>query len=111
MSKEIIQDWTDSTVLLKFGQHKDVRYQVYRDGRKLLQEIRDEDDEPIYRFASHPFRDGSAAANNGRLGKRGAPLILWWRGLELLELPGTSDGTQGDGFGVRGRESSPEDRH
>ena len=48
MSKEIIQDWTDSTVLLKFGQHRDVRYQVYRDGRKLLQEIRNQDDEPIH---------------------------------------------------------------
>lgn len=48
MSKEIIQDWTDSTVLLKFGQHKDVRYQVYRDGKKLLQEIRNQDDEPIH---------------------------------------------------------------
>lgn len=48
MSREIIQDWTDSSVLLKFGKHKDVRYQVYRDGQKLLQEIRDEDDEPIH---------------------------------------------------------------
>lgn len=48
MSKEIIQDWTDSTVLLKFGQHRDVRYQVYRDGQKLLQEIRSEDDAPIH---------------------------------------------------------------
>ena len=48
MSKEIIQDWTDSTVLLKFGRHRDVRYQVYRDGKKLLQEIRDVDDEPIH---------------------------------------------------------------
>lgn len=48
MSREIIQDWTDSTVLLKFGQHRDVRYQVYRDGQKLLQEIRDQDDEPIH---------------------------------------------------------------
>jgi hypothetical protein len=48
MSKEVIQDWTDSTVLLKFGQHRDVRYQVYRDGQKLLQEIRDGADKPIH---------------------------------------------------------------
>jgi hypothetical protein len=48
MSKEVIQDWTDSTVLLKFGQHRDVRYQVYRDGQRLLQEIRDEADKPIH---------------------------------------------------------------
>jgi hypothetical protein len=48
MAIEVIQDWTDSTVLLKFGKHKDVRYQVYRDGQKLLQEIRDEDNAPIH---------------------------------------------------------------
>lgn len=48
MSKEVIQDWTDSTVLLKFGKHRDVRYQVYRDGSRLLQEIRDDDDKPIH---------------------------------------------------------------
>ena|SRR5690606_17210541 len=48
MKKEVIQDWTDSTVLLKFGQHRDVRYQVYRDGQRLLQEIRAEDDTPIH---------------------------------------------------------------
>jgi hypothetical protein len=48
MSKEVIQDWTASTVLLKFGRHRDVRYQVYRDGQRLLQEIRDEDDTPIH---------------------------------------------------------------
>jgi len=48
MSREVIQDWTDSTVLLKFGQRRDVRYQVYRDGRKLLQEIRNDDGTPIH---------------------------------------------------------------
>jgi len=48
MGKEVIQDWTDSTVLLKFGKHRDVRYQVYRDGQRLLQEIRAEDDTPIH---------------------------------------------------------------
>ncbi|MEX2123653.1 MAG: hypothetical protein WD795_07145 [Woeseia sp.] len=48
MAKEVIQDWTDSTVLLKFGKHRDVRYQVYRDGRRLLQEIRDDDNTPIH---------------------------------------------------------------
>lgn len=48
MGKQVIQDWTDSTVLLKFGHRRDVRYQVYRDGEKLLQEIRDEEDRPIH---------------------------------------------------------------
>jgi len=47
MSNEVVQDWTDSTVLLKFGEHKDVRYKVYWDGAKLLQEIKDPDDSPI----------------------------------------------------------------
>lgn len=48
MAKEVIQDWTDSTVLLKFGRRRDVRYQVYREGPRLLQEIRDEKDHPIH---------------------------------------------------------------
>lgn len=48
MTDEVIQDWTDSTVLLRFGEHVDVRYKVYRKGDKLLQEIRDPDDEPIH---------------------------------------------------------------
>jgi len=47
MSNEVIQDWTDSTVLLKFGEHKDVRYKVYWDGAKALQEITDPDESPI----------------------------------------------------------------
>jgi hypothetical protein len=47
MSNEVVQDWTDSTVLLKYSEHKDVRYKVYRDGAKLLQEITNPDDTPI----------------------------------------------------------------
>lgn len=48
MSTEVIQDWTDSTVLLKFGRHTDVRYKVYREGERLLQEIRDVEHRPIH---------------------------------------------------------------
>ena len=48
MSNQVIQDWTDSCVLLKFGEHKDVRYKVYKDGTRLFQEIRDVDDAPIH---------------------------------------------------------------
>jgi hypothetical protein len=48
MAAKVIQDWTDSTVLLKFGEHKDVRYKVYQDGAKVLQEIRDTDDSLIH---------------------------------------------------------------
>ena len=31
MARVTIQDWTDSIVLLKFDQHRDVKYKVYRD--------------------------------------------------------------------------------
>ncbi len=48
MATKVIQDWTDSTVLLKYSEHKDVRYKVYQDGGKLLQEIRNRDDSPIH---------------------------------------------------------------
>jgi hypothetical protein len=48
MATKVIQDWTDSTVLLKYSEHKDVRYKVYQDGAKLLQEIRHPDDTAIY---------------------------------------------------------------
>ena len=48
MGKEVIQDWTDTTVVLKFGKRQDVRYQVYREGPRLLQEIRDVEDRPIH---------------------------------------------------------------
>ena len=48
MSTEVIQDWTDSRVLLKFGRRTDVRYKVYREGERLLQEIRDVEHRPIH---------------------------------------------------------------
>ena len=54
MATKVIQDWTDSTVLLKFGEHKDVRYKVYQDGAKVLQQIRDPDDFPIYTLELPP---------------------------------------------------------
>lgn len=34
-----IQDWTDSQVLLKFNEHRDVKYRVYREGEALFLEI------------------------------------------------------------------------
>ena len=43
-----IQDWTESQVLLKFDDHRDVRYRVYRDGDTLFQEIRNSDDTPLH---------------------------------------------------------------
>ncbi len=54
LATKVIQDWTDSTVLLKFGEHKDVRYKVYQDGAKVLQEIRDRDDFPIHTLELPP---------------------------------------------------------
>ncbi len=54
MATKVIQDWTDSTVLLKFGEHKDVRYKVYQDSGKVIQEIRDPDDSPIHTLELPP---------------------------------------------------------
>jgi hypothetical protein len=48
MTQETIQDWTESQVLLKFDEHRDVKYRVYRDGDRLYQEIRDADDTPLH---------------------------------------------------------------
>ena len=48
MTQATIQDWTESQVLLKFGEHRDVRYRVYREGETLFQEIRNADDSPLH---------------------------------------------------------------
>ena len=48
MARAKIQDWTDSVVLLKFDQHRDVKYQVYRDDEKHYLELRDPDDTHIH---------------------------------------------------------------
>ena len=48
MAKSTIQDWTDSVVLLKFDQHQDVKYQVYRDEEKNYLELRDPEDTHIH---------------------------------------------------------------
>jgi len=49
MDTEVIQDWTDTQVPLKFGDSRDVRYKVFKDGARLLQEIRDCDGTMIHR--------------------------------------------------------------
>ncbi|MEQ8207947.1 MAG: hypothetical protein RIA65_17350 [Woeseia sp.] len=54
MSAQLIQDWTESQVLLKFGAHKDVKYKVYKHGEKLFQEIRELDDAPIHTLELPP---------------------------------------------------------
>ena len=48
MARAMIQEWTDSIVLLKFDQHRDVKYQVYRDAEKHFLEMRDPDDRHIH---------------------------------------------------------------
>ncbi len=48
MAKAMIQDWTDSTVLLKYDQSRDVKYRVYRDDEVLYQEICEPDGTPIH---------------------------------------------------------------
>ena len=48
MTDLIIQDWTDSQVNLKFNEHREVKYRVYRDGDTVYQEIRAKDERPIH---------------------------------------------------------------
>ena len=48
MARAKIQDWTDSIVLLKFDQHRTVRYQVYREDEKHFLEMRDADNSHIH---------------------------------------------------------------
>ena len=48
MARSTIQDWTESQVLLKYDEYRDVKYRVYRDGGKLFQEICDLNSIPIH---------------------------------------------------------------
>jgi hypothetical protein len=48
MANSTIQDWTQSEVLLKFDEAREVKYRVYRDKGSLFQEICDVDDTPIH---------------------------------------------------------------
>lgn len=48
MAEALIQDWTESQVLLKYNESRDVKYRVYRNGEALFQEICDADDSPIH---------------------------------------------------------------
>jgi hypothetical protein len=41
MSRATLQDWTDSSVQLKFERHRDVRYLVYREDETNYLEVRD----------------------------------------------------------------------
>ena len=49
MTRATIQEWTDSAVPLKFDQHRDVRYTVYREDGTCFLEVRaPEDDRHIH---------------------------------------------------------------
>jgi len=48
MARATIQDWTDSIVLLKFDQHRDVKYRVYREQDKHFLEVCDDADTHIH---------------------------------------------------------------
>lgn len=44
----IVQDWTETEVLLKYDKHRAVKYRVFRDGEKHFQEIQDQNGVPIH---------------------------------------------------------------
>jgi hypothetical protein len=48
MQHSTIQDWTESQVLLKYDEARDVKYRVYREQGSLFQEICDVDNTPIH---------------------------------------------------------------
>jgi len=48
MDNATILDWTNAEVQLQFDQHREVKYQVYRDGKKIFLEVRGIDDEKIH---------------------------------------------------------------
>ncbi len=48
MAQATIQDWTESQVLLKFDESREVKYRVYREQDALYQEICEIDDTPIH---------------------------------------------------------------
>ena len=48
MARTIILDWTNTLVLLSSNEHRDVKYQVYRDSDKHFLEMRAANDEPIH---------------------------------------------------------------
>ena len=48
MERALIQDWTESHVLLAANQQREVKYRVYRDGGRHFLDVSALDDEPIH---------------------------------------------------------------
>jgi hypothetical protein len=61
MTQRTIQDWSESHVNLKFNDHRDVKYRVYREGETVYQEIRSQDERPIHTLE---FPDGMKLDKN-----------------------------------------------
>jgi hypothetical protein len=47
MMSAVIQDWTTTQVPLRLGARREVLYRVYREGKRLFQEIRNPDQSPV----------------------------------------------------------------
>lgn len=50
MAVTTIQSWTETTVLLKYDNQREVRYRVYRDSAGVFQEITELDGSPIHKL-------------------------------------------------------------
>ena len=50
MTQQIIQDWINSEINLGYGNARDIRYRVFREGEEVFQEICDTDGSPIHVF-------------------------------------------------------------
>ena len=61
MAQATIQDWTESMVMLKHDEQRDVKYRVYRDGDVFYQEICELDGSPIHTLQ---IPDGMKLDNN-----------------------------------------------
>ncbi len=48
MIRQVIQDWTSAQVALNYGSERDVKYQIYKQGDKIFQDIVEIDDTPIH---------------------------------------------------------------
>lgn len=44
MSNVTLQDWTETSVSLKYDRHRDVQYRVYRENDTAFLEVREPDD-------------------------------------------------------------------
>ena len=48
MNSHVIQNWTNSQVPMNYGESQQVRYKIFKYGRRLYQEIRDVDNNLIH---------------------------------------------------------------